>query len=308
MSATATAPVSTATPTPVATAAPARSRPPSFPNIAVFTGGSFNTPAIYTDLLTSTFSTVVLWSVRIDPAGDLSYAGPAGSLATKGVFNPSKNGPTTAWQQQVLALKTTAGSPVNRVELSFGVGSNPPDQTFPNLISIFSDPSDTRRKNLLANLTAVKKALALDAVCLDDEVSFDLTSSLAFSQMCGGLGMTVSVSPCGYSTPTYWGSLIAAANARVKLIDAIYLQAFATGTISGWALGGLNPCAGMYIDGNAPALTPAAATAQLIGWQQATPSVHLSGGWYYNAGELVQHAALGSFRAYSTAIAAALAS
>ena len=277
----------------------------SSPNIAVFTGGSFNSPGIYTDLLQSTFTTVVLWSVRVDPLGNMSYAGPAGSLATNGVFNPNADAPTTAWQQQVVALKNTAGSPVTRVELCFGVGSSPPDETFPNIMAIYNAMCDSGRKNLLDNLKAVKTALNLDAICFDDEVQYDLASSLWFAQAARYLGMTVTIAP--YCMSNYWSTLVSAANANGTLIDANYLQCFSSGLSAEWTFGGLNPVAGMWLNQSTPSLSPTAATQQLQALIQSSPRVTLSGGWYYNAGEILANANLWTFNQYSQAIADALA-
>jgi hypothetical protein len=190
------------------------------------------------------------------------------------------------------------------VELCLGVGSETPDQTFPNIKALFNQAVAAGRDNLVSNLMAVQAALNLDAVCLDDEVEYDLASSVWLAQQCGALGMKVTIAP--YCRAAHWNALIAAANVDGQLVDTNYLQCFATGTIAGWSYGGIKPVAGMYLDQFEPPLSPGGATAQLEAWRNASPGVSLAGGWYYNAGEILADASLGTFEQYSQAIPAGL--
>jgi hypothetical protein len=280
------------------------------PNLAVFTAGGYSDIAMYDNLASSTFTTVVLWSMHVDESGNI-YIGNFGSdgcIAGAGSFNPGSNAEITEFQQKVLKLKGPASS-ITRIELSFGIGSYyshgkyVEDQTFPNIMNLYNNriKFPVPAANLIYNIQALQTALNLDAICFDDEVQYDQNSSLWLAQQCGSLGMTVSV--CPFEQQSYWNQLVTAANAQDILIDAVYLQAWTSGGCQGWCLGTINPAGGMWLneDGTTP-MSPLEATTQLQAWQNTTPTATiLTGGWYYNAGEIYA-STLGTFSDYANAI------
>lgn len=279
------------------------------PKLAIFSSGGKNDLDMYDSLTTSTFDTVVLWSMNVDPEGNILIRNFTQSVvAGNGKYNPFADPDIDTFRNKVRGLKANGGKVV-RVELSFGVGSYwsdgkiITDPTFPNIKAIYDSqlkgPS-AASKNLLANLLCLQKELNADALSFDDEVQYDQASSLWLAQQCGSMGMKVTICPCG--DMSYWSGLVKAANATGTLIDAVYLQAWATG-VQGWVIGGMNPNAGMWVyeDQNNP-LTPAGATAQISAWNQQQA---LSGGWYYNASDMYDNH-LDSFTNYANAIQAGL--
>lgn len=278
-------------------------------NIAIFTGGGSNDLAMYDELATSTFNTVVLWSMGVDILGNIHIRnfGQQEILVKDGVYNPQNNPGIEQFREKVLELKEQ-GSNITRIELSFGVGSYYAhgdliiDSTFTNIKNIYqsqiNNPSITSF-NLISNIQTLQRELYLDAVSFDDEVEYDQASSLWLAQQCGLLGMKVSI--CPYTNQSYWSGLVSAANQNGTLIDIVYLQAW-TGGPQGWVLDGINPTAGIYIDQDSQApVTPAQAAQQFAAWAQQQT---LAGGWYYNAGDIYANN-IGSFTDYANAVQSA---
>ena len=253
----------------------------------VYGGGPFypgpGSDAVVADVRASGFTTVVSWSVHVEPDGDLhlndtpvvtggSYSGDAG------------------WGPMLAALKEQPTS-VDTVLLS--VGSGPPPQDFTNIAALLATPEGTA--TLEASFRALRAALpAVDGVDLDDEDLVEPDVIVGFSRLVARCGFS-RVTFCPYMESDLW----VAALARLEttnpgLVTAFNLQCYAGGAwndpwtwvdaIAAAVPDGPPVYPGLWCRHGAPACDqgdcPADVESTLAGWRTNGDRV-LSGAWMW---------------------------
>jgi autotransporter-associated beta strand protein len=98
------------------------------------------------------------------------------------------------------------------------------DQSFLNIKNLIAANGTGTNTVLYQNLSALKNALSLNAMCYDDEYEYDSSSAVSFGQMCAAVGMKVTL--CPYTNPSYWLAVKAGLGGTV---DYVYLQCYAGG-------------------------------------------------------------------------------
>jgi hypothetical protein len=182
---------------------------------AIYGGGPFyvmnaaNTAA----LRTSGYTTLSLWTIHIRPNGDFYYNDTLICQNGSYVGDPG-------WGARLNAVKATP-STIYRIEMSIGAWASGAFQAIKDRIAADGTGSNTI---LYRNLQALKNAIPIDAISYDDELTYDVASSVAFGNMVSALGMKVTL--CPYTNSNYWQSVKSQLGSKV---DAIYLQCYAGG-------------------------------------------------------------------------------
>jgi hypothetical protein len=136
------------------------------------------------DLKQSGFSTVIVWSVHVNPNGDLVINDTP--LVTSGRYVAS-----SVWPGQLAALKQ--GS-VKR--LIFSVGSGGPVHDFTNIDALIKKYGIGPQNPLHVSFAALKEAIpAIDAIDFDDEDYVDYDVITKFGQLLINLGWLVTFCP-----------------------------------------------------------------------------------------------------------------
>jgi hypothetical protein len=117
----------------------------------------------------------------------------------------------------------------------------------------------------------LRSGLGIDAVCFDDEATYDAASASQFGQMCIAAGLKVTL--CPYTNPGFWQTVKSNLG---PLCDHVYLQCYEGGAGNDPAtwnsyFGGLNVIAG-YEDGSD-------FLSKMQGWKNAP----VYGGFYWPA-------------------------
>jgi len=169
-------------------------------------------------LKSTTFNTLVLFSITIETNGDFYYGGGGGTniqLCTGGTYVGPANWGT------LLSQCKSAPSSINRIEMCIGGWE---DQSFLNIKNIIATNGSGSSSILYMNLSALKNALGLTAMDYDDEYEYDSASAILFGKMCGTLGMKVTL--CPYTNPSYWQAVKSGLGITV---DYVYLQCYSGG-------------------------------------------------------------------------------
>jgi autotransporter-associated beta strand protein len=225
------------------------------------------TPSQIAGLQTANFNTLVLFSITIETNGDFYYGGGGGPnilLCTNGAYA----GPTN-WGS-LLSQCEASPSTINRIEMCIGGYL---DQSFLNIKTLITANGTGTNTVLYQNLSALKNALSLNAMDYDDEYEYDSPSAVEFGQMCGALGMNVTL--CPYTNPGYWQQVVSGLGSTV---DYVYLQCYAGGQ-------GQDPATWSgYFGGSVPVLPGDWDSAGEIGFldqMQVGVKEGCIGGWYW---------------------------
>jgi hypothetical protein len=176
------------------------------PNYYTLSSSSFQTAA-----LTSGFNAFFLFAASVDSSGDISWYGQ--TLCQNGSY---VGDPTLG--SSLAAIRPA----ISRIEIVIG-GSG--DQSFANIKSLVASQGTGSGSILYKNFQALKNATGIDAIQYDDEVTYDVSSSVAFGNMIAGLGLHVTL--CPYTAQSYWVSV----NEQLgNKVDAIWLQCYSGGT------------------------------------------------------------------------------
>lgn len=176
------------------------------------------TPNQINALKATGFNTLVLFSITITTNGDFYYGGGGGPnilLCTGGSYVGPAN-----WGALLGQCKTSP-SAINRIEMCIGGWL---DQSFLNIKNLIASNGTGSGTVLYRNLAALKAVLGLAAMDYDDEYEYDSGSAIAFGQMCGSVGMKVTL--CPYTASSFWKSVKSGLGGTV---DYVYLQCYAGG-------------------------------------------------------------------------------
>lgn len=222
----------------------------------------------------SGFNELIVWSVEVNPAGDLNLNGEF-PLTSAGAYVGAATHPQ--FRRDLERIKS--GTPT-RVTFSIG-SSNFGDWED---IKALVDAQGTGRDSILyKDFAALKKALPVDAIDFDDENSYDGDSTVKFATMLGRLGYKVTMNP--YTNATYWQTVVADINKKTTgLVDGIHLQTFAGGEgnspcASEWNFAGVPVFPGISDQASAPPFkSPAQTKTAMQGWHSQCGIV---GGWVW---------------------------
>ena len=205
--------------------------PEQDPVVAVYGGGPIYNGRDYSmdELKNSGFNTIIVWTIHIDSVGNLNF-NMEFPLVRDGAYVGDEYQPH--FRSDMKALKA-AGSSVKRIEFGLsGWGS----QTYTNIKKLIDTEGTGPRSRLYQNFKALIAAIPeIDAFNNDDEVTYDVTSSVAFHTMLYELGVKTAGVPYK-NAATYWKPFtdqMLAANPGS--VDLMYLQVYAGGANN-------NPC------------------------------------------------------------------
>ena len=219
----------------------------------------FTTPSLACDQA-SGFTTLITFAMHVDANGTLEIGG--GPVCSNGVYIGPSN-----WNALITTLKTPPTT-VTRYEVCIGGWQ---DTSYDNLKSLIALQGTGTASILHRNFQALKNAVSgIDAINDDDEKTYDLSSSVSFANMLGGLGYKFTMAP--YTQQSFWVNL----NNAVTNCDYIYLQCYEGG-------GGNDPGQWNTAFGHGVKVIPGqesntASPATWLGWYQETET---QGGFYY---------------------------
>ena len=212
------------------------------------------------ELRASGFTTVVVWTIHINTAGDLNFN--AEFLA---VSNGQYVGHSVHPNFPVnMALLKTQPTSINRIEFGLSASGS---STFANIKTIITAQGTGPTSILYKNFKALKDSIpSVDAINFDDESTYNVASSVQFSVMLADLGYKVTL--CPYTNSTYWTSVASQTNTqRPGTVDAIFLQCYSGGAAnspcSGWSFSGIPIYPGLW-DSNK---TPAQVQTKMAAWK-----------------------------------------
>ena len=184
----------------------------------IFCNGDMGTASGLTSSQISGFrasglTTMVLFAMSVSTNGSFTYGGQ--TICSNGVYTGPSN-----WGS-LLSQCLTAPSSVTRIEMCLGGWGDTSWTSIKNLIAANGTGSGTV---LYQNLSALKNALGIAAIDSDDEGTYDSGSAISFGQMCGAVGLKLTL--CPYTDTGYWAAVKAGLGSEV---DYIYLQCYSGG-------------------------------------------------------------------------------
>lgn len=230
-------------------------------------------------LTTSGFNSVIMFGVGIlEDGGIMYYSNTPGSsdvlVASGGAYVGGD-----ALAEKVRSLKTTAGSGIDRVEISMNAQ---------HVADLMGSPGPGPETALYRNFAALRAAWGLDAVNNDDESIYDVASTVAFAKMLGAIGYRYTIAP--YTNSGFWTSVVSQANSgragNDLLLDRAYLQCYDGG--AGNDPGGWQSTLGMKVvplvwvtNDSKPSqgTTASQARSKFSSWNSQSA---LAGGGYWN--------------------------
>lgn len=226
--------------------------------VSLFGGGPLykHNTSYVNEVASSGFTEVIVWSVEVSKTGDLNLNGEF-PLTKNGAYIGNQTYPNFAND-----LATMKKGKVTRIALSIG-SSNVGD--FQDIKSLVASQGTGSSSILYKDFAALKAALPIDAIDLDDENSYDASSTTAFAVMLGNLGFKVT--PDAYTNSSYWTSLVSEINGqRPGTVDAVHLQTYSGGSgnspCSGWNFGSVPVYPGLWDQDD----TPTEVQTQMTTW------------------------------------------
>ena len=196
----------------------------------------------------SNFTTIMLWTIHIHGDGDLVYNDI--KIVDDGVYIGDEE-----WPDAVMAFKQ-GNTCVRRIEIAIGAWGSGSFNSIRDLIAAEGTGPDSR---LYKNFKLLKDTIpAIDGISYDDEVTYDVDSSVKFAVMMYDLGFKVTL--CPYTRSSYWRDVFSQTNdQRPGCIDRVDLQCYAGGAWNNpgtWNnyFGGLHVTPGLwcYSEGQTP--------------------------------------------------------
>lgn len=183
---------------------------------AIYGGGPlYADPAALAELRDSGFTTVVAWTLHVDPAGELTFNDQRLVAGGRYLGDP-------LWPGRLAALKRGSVR-----QLLFSVGSAGVGD-FRHIRDLLQGQGLGNR-NLRQNFQALRAAIpAIDGFDLDDEDLQDPATTRAFATLLGELGCTITF--CPYDNPDFWVGCLRELEASAPgLVTAWHLQCYAGG-------------------------------------------------------------------------------
>ena len=262
---------------------------------AVFGGGPFYSGglSVMNTLRSSGFTTVILWCIHVDSnTGNLILNDQL--VVANGAYVGN-----AAWPGQLATLKTPPTS-VNRIEVSVGSwGVN----DFQSVQTLMNNQGTNTGSILYRNFQALKNATGAAAVDFDDEMLYDVATTVKFGRMLSSIGYKVTL--CPYNNPGFWQNV----NTQLgsSIVDAIYLQCYAGGAgndPASWNtyFAGLKVMPGLWCRNGAGCTSgdsPSSVAAKMQNWKV---SADIPGGFMWLFDDMLACSSQGSPAAYAAAI------
>jgi len=172
------------------------------------------------DVKSSGFDTVLLCSTKVKTTGELFYNLSENELTKHGYYVGYPD-----WVRQLVDLKT-APTTVRRIEFSLGGWA---DSSFENIEALIASEGTGENTRLYQSFKILRNVLGADAINIDDESNYDVTSTVEFCKMLSSLGYKVTL--CPYRNMSFWNTVYTELEAyQPGLIDRVYLQCYAGGS------------------------------------------------------------------------------
>jgi signal transduction histidine kinase len=231
-------------------------------------------PAAQVAARSSGFTRLFLFALHVGTNGDISFNDIL--VVQKGGYIGDPN-----WAATLAALKVQPTS-IDRLEATIGGRDDP---TFDNLRNLIATQGTGTNSILYQNILALKNATGVDAIQLDDERTYDVSSAVAFGRMIAGLGMKVTLRP--FNARDFW---VAVKSQLGTNVDAIYLECYDRGGANDpgdWnrALGGFKVFPGLW--GGSPGMPTTTVTTKFRNWQA---KLGITGGFIWLNGVLPEDA------------------
>ena len=246
----------------------------------IYGGGPFYDGAVrYRDMIRSSgFTTLMLWTIHIQDDGDLVYNNP--KLIDNGVYVGK-----ATWPAEVHAFKEGETS-IRRIEFAIGAWGSGSFNAVRDLIAAEGTGPDS---TLYKNFKLLKDTFpAVDGISYDDEVTYDVDSSVKFAVMLYDLGFKVTL--CPYTRYYYWRDVYSQTNEqRPGAIDRIDLQCYAggggnnPGTWNNY-FGGLHVTPGLWCYSTGD--TPSQVQSKMTSWDN---SYNIAGGFMWLFDDMLNH-------------------
>jgi hypothetical protein len=236
-------------------------------------------------------TTVVAWSVHVNPNGDLVFNDP--TIVSNGAYVGG-----AAWPIAMASLKQDPTS-IQRLIFSVGAGGV---EDFHHIQQLIHEQGTGPNSILYRNFAALKSAIpVIDAIDFDDEDLWDSDTTVPFAEMLHGLGYEVTF--CPYVKIEFWVDCLQRLNgASPNLVTAFNLQCYAGGAGNDpgeWidaiknAMGPEFPAArfvrpGLWCANSPPSCSegqcPDSIQATFVGWRD----LGISGGWIWLLDDVVK--------------------
>lgn len=187
---------------------------------AIFGGGPFYSAdvGVINDLRTSGFSTIILWTLHISEDGSMNFND------KKLIDSDGNYIGDPEWKNRLKKL-TEAPSSVKRIEIGVGAWGA---KSWENIKTILANEGSGKDTKLYKSFQMLMKITGATAINYDDEVTFDVPSTVEFSLMLADMGYKVGL--CPYNEVEYWKSVYEQVETKVPgTIDRVYLQCYAGG-------------------------------------------------------------------------------
>jgi hypothetical protein len=185
----------------------------------LYSGGS----KVIDALRASGMTTIVAWSVHVEPNGDLIFN-------EKPIISDGKYIGEEGWPELMASLKQ---APTSVTRLLFSVGAGGVDD-FHHVKQLIQEHGTGPESILYRNFEALKSTIpAIDGIDFDDEDLMEAETTVTFARMLHELGLTVTF--CPYYEPEYWAGCLKQLNGTTPgLVSGFNLQCYSGG-------GGNNP-------------------------------------------------------------------
>lgn len=240
------------------------------------------------------FTTAILWTIHVDGNGDLNLSG--NPMVTDGVYVGD-----AAWPARFQTLKKFP-STINRVEIAVGAWGSAAFDNIRNQINAYGTGPSTR---LYRNFQKLKEVTGADAINDDDELTYDVNSTVAFGNMLSNMGYRFTL--CPYTNSGFWQQVKSQLGSRV---DRVYLQCYDGGAGNNPAtwnsyFGGMKVMPGVWGRhyNNSAGDDPATVASKMNSWKA---SAGITGGFYWMGDDLYNAPQNGTYAQYGTAIQSAL--
>ncbi|KAH7324783.1 coagulation factor 5/8 type domain-containing protein [Stachybotrys elegans] len=175
-----------------------------------------------TALKTTGFNTLIIFRIGVLPSGDLVYysTGDAGEPVDAPVMTNGEYVGGDALAEKVKSFKT-GDTLVERVEVS--IVSH--DTSFREIRDLIAAEGTGPDSILYKHFSILKDAWDLDGFNNDDESVYDVSSTVDFALMLGGMGYKYSAAP--YSNQRFWANIYGRINAASPgLADKAFVQVY----------------------------------------------------------------------------------
>jgi len=187
---------------------------------AIFGGGPFYSGGmkVINDLKQSGFTTVILWTIHIGDDGSMNFN-------DKTVIDSQGNYiGDVEWKNRLSALLQSPTS-VNRIEIGVGAWGAKSWDIIKTLVAKEGTGEQTKLYKAFQLLMEITGATAIN---FDDEVTYDVKSTVQFSLMLADMGYKISL--CPFNEADYWKAVYnQVESAQAGTIDRVYLQCYGGG-------------------------------------------------------------------------------